>query len=251
MNTEEARLILQACRLGGQDDRDPRVAEALEQAARDPELRAWYQARRSLDSAICDKLREVPVPRHLAGSILARKRATSDRKRARYLTPLALAASIALLLSLGWLISRRLQLSATEFTALRSDMAGLLMQFPQLDLATERWPDIARWLGQKPGLAQVEIPARLQQYPGLGCREVRWRNKRLMLVCFVAQGEIVHLFVVPRAELEGLPAGTTPGFARVRGWSTASWTRGEVAYLVLTRGDPTFLSGLVDAPNGA
>lgn len=128
-------------------------------------------------------------------------------------------------------------------------MAGFLVDFPKLDLATEQWPDILRWLTNKPALARAEVPAGLQEFPGLGCRELKWRGKTLMLVCFAAQGEVVHLFVVPRAGLPDAPFTSTPAFARVKSWSTASWTHGEIAYLALTKGNQAFLEKLLPGPH--
>ena len=128
-------------------------------------------------------------------------------------------------------------------------MAGFLVQFPKLDLVTEQWPDILRWLRNKPALARAEVPSGLQKFPGLGCREVNWRGKTLMLVCFAVQGEVVHLFVVPRAHLPDAPFTATPAFARVRGWSTASWTQGEMTYLALTKGNEAFLRKLIPGPH--
>lgn len=107
-------------------------------------------------------------------------------RRPRYLMPLALAASLVFLIALGALLLRP-RLPATEFAALQADMAGFLVRFPKLDLATDQWPEMQRWLNQKPALAQAEIPPTLEKYPGLGCREVTWRGKRLMLVCLAAR----------------------------------------------------------------
>ena len=98
-------------------------------------------------------------------------------------------------------------------------------------------------------LAQGCCPATSKKFPGLGCREVQWRDKGLMLVCFVAQGEIVHLFVVPKAELRDAPIASIPTLARVKGWTTANWTRGDVVFLALTRADEEFLNKLLADPN--
>ncbi len=42
MNNQEAKLILQAYRLGGQDAADPLFQEVLEQLKRDPDLAKWF-----------------------------------------------------------------------------------------------------------------------------------------------------------------------------------------------------------------
>ena len=43
MNNQEAKFILGAYRPGGRDAVDPMFSEALAQAGRDPELRAWFE----------------------------------------------------------------------------------------------------------------------------------------------------------------------------------------------------------------
>jgi hypothetical protein len=249
MTSEEAKLFLHARRLGGEDADDPRMAEALEQTRRDPELLAWYNEQRAMDAAICQKLQQIRVPPDLAGRILADRKGQPPRRTRRYVMPLALAASVVLLLSIGLLTLGRFKSTPTEFTALQADMADFLVKFPRLDLATDQWPEMVQWLARKPALAGVEIPTGLKRFPGLGCREVQWRGKILMLVCFVAQGHVVHLFVVPKAELRDAPFTSTPAYARVNGWSTASWTQGEVVFLTLTKSDEKFLNKLLADPN--
>jgi hypothetical protein len=223
------------------------MAEALAQTRRDPELLSWFNQQRALDAAVGDKLQQVRPPLGLAEKIIAGRKARMAPRRNRYLMPLAWAASLVFLLSVGALLLRPKPLE-TEHAALRADMAGFLVEFPRLDLATDQWPSIQRWLAQKPSLARAEIPAHLQKYPGIGCREVQWRGKRLMLVCFAVQGDIVHLFVLPKSDVAGAPLGSSPMFASVKGWSTASWSRGDVTFLALTRGTETFLKGLISEP---
>ena len=248
MNSEEAKILLHACPPGAGDPDDPQTAEALAQTRRDPELLAWFNQQRALDGAVGDKLQQVRPPAGLAEKIMMGRKARMASRRNRSLMPLALAASILFLLSLAVVVVERFKPRATEFAALQTDMAGFLVQFPKLDLATDQWPDILRWLTNKPALARAEVPAGLQKFPGLGCREVKWRDKTLMLVCFAAQGEVVHLFVLPKADLLDAPFSATPALARVQGWTTASWTQGEVAYLALTKGNQAFLQELLAGP---
>jgi hypothetical protein len=250
MTSDEARLVLHASRLGEADPNDPRIAEALEQARRDPELRAWFNEQHALDEAISQKLQQARVPANLAERIVAGRKASLEKARHRYGLPLALAASVALLLALGVLVSGRRQPPPTEFAAFRADMAAFLVTFPKLDLATDQWPEIKRWLALQPALADAEIPPGLQKYPGIGCREVQWQGKRLMLVCFAAEGEIVHLFVVPLGDLPGAPAVSKPALVRVKGWNTANWTQGKTTFVALTKGDKAFLEKLLQTPTG-
>ena len=245
MTREEAKNVLHAYDPGVGASDDPRMTEALEQTRRDPDLLAWFNQRRELDAAVRDKLQQVRVPPGLAGKILAGRKASSQPRQKRYLMPMALAASLVFLVLLGALVTGRFKPPVSQFAALQADMADFLVEFPKLDLATDQWPEILGWLTQKPALAGAEIPPGLRKFPGLGCRAVKWRGRSLMLVCFAAQGEVVHLFVLPGDTLPDASRDATPAFARVKGLSTASWHQGEISYLALTKGSEAFLKRLL------
>ncbi|MGH7994491.1 MAG: hypothetical protein ACREDQ_13300, partial [Limisphaerales bacterium] len=101
MNNQEARLILQAYRCGGQDASDPLFAEALEQARRDPELRKWFAEENALDARIQTSLQTaVPVPRELKSNLLALGEIIRPTPW-RWFQPMKLAAAAAVLLLLG------------------------------------------------------------------------------------------------------------------------------------------------------
>ena len=68
---DQAKLLLSAYRPGGADATDPAFAEALAQAGRDPQLRAWLEESQRFDEAIAGKLRSVEVPANLRATILA------------------------------------------------------------------------------------------------------------------------------------------------------------------------------------
>ncbi len=250
MNSEEAKNYLQASRLGGQDLEDPRMAEAFEQARRDPELAAWYEEQKALDEVVCAKIREAPVPPHLLGELLAQKKQIHPSRPRRSAFPWALAAAIVVLLSIGALVERQTTPSRpAALASLRTDMARFLAVFPRLDLEAEQWPDIMAWLARKPRLENADIPAGLQRFPGIGCREVRWRGHSLMLICLAADGEVVHLFVFPKKALPGLPDSVNLVFRNTGEWSTAFWSQGNVAYLALTRAREGFLKNLLADAN--
>ncbi len=249
MNSEEAKLFLSARRRHGQDDGDPRMAEALEHTRHDPELRAWYDEQQAFDASICEKLAQLGPPPGLAGQILAEQRVRCARRNRRAVATLAIAASVTLLFSVGLWQFWPAPAPMTQFAAMRVDMTKFLATFPELDLATDQWPEIVRWLTRKTALEGLELPLAAQRFPGLGCREIEWRGKRLMLVCFVAQGEIVHLFVLPKAELGDASITDSTAFAVENGWNTASWTKGEATYCMMTRASLSFLKTLLPGSN--
>lgn len=68
MDNREARFVLNAYRPGGQDAGDPRFAEALEQARRDPVLERWFSESLAFDAAMAERF-----ARHRAAVRFARE----------------------------------------------------------------------------------------------------------------------------------------------------------------------------------
>lgn len=245
MTREEAKLILQACRPCAADLDDPQVVAALDLAAGDPELMASFKEQQGFDAMISRKLNQFPVPPGLEQKVIAATKRPHPARVRWNQTLLAWAASIVILGSilLIWM-GRSGPDGRDEVASLRTHFAKFLRTFPRLDVATERWPEISEWLAQKTTV-DVEVPGQLKNYPGLGCRELQWKEKRLFLICFVAQGEIVHLLLLPNSDFSELPPISAPAFVHVKGWSTASWSQGKVSYFALTKGSESFLQGLL------
>jgi hypothetical protein len=139
MTSDEAKLLLQAASLGAPEPDDPGLIEALEQARRDPDLFAWFQNQQAVDTAVAQRLQQIPVPADLADRIVAGLRTRRRAKRRRHALSLALAANLVALLTIAALLSGVFQSPTTEFTELQNDMAELLMTFPALELATDQW----------------------------------------------------------------------------------------------------------------
>src|SRR5581483_4833951 len=103
MDRDEARQILALHRPGSPDAEDPRMAEALDLARRDPELAAWFEQHSAVHAAIRAKLKAIPVPSGLKRDIiLARQEHQRIIPLPGTIKILAAAAAIVFLLSLGW-----------------------------------------------------------------------------------------------------------------------------------------------------
>lgn len=236
MTNEQAKVILEARRAGGRDDRDPLIAEALAKGEENPELLRRHEAQRSLDQAIRAKLTELPVPPDLKSKIL-KERKNQNIARPIFVRRLALAASLAMILALGLAIYSTSQKAENELAMLQKDMARYLMRFPALDLATDQWPDIEAWVGSKGALKELHLPTGPQKYPGLGCREMSWRGRKVLLVCFAAQGEVVHLLILPDSVSAERAASEFIDFRDDGTWKTARWNDTGAQYLMMTRGN--------------
>ena len=96
ITNESAKFVLNAYRPNGADAQDPVFRAALEQAARDPELAAWFKEQRTFDSLIAGKLAEFEPPASLYATILAGISNRSPMRRFNIRPLLALAAVLVL-----------------------------------------------------------------------------------------------------------------------------------------------------------
>src|SRR5256885_15392838 len=99
MNEQEARLILQAYRPGAQDQSDPRFAEALQEAARNPQLARWFAEEQAFDQAIAAQLAALPAPFGLKTRILAQSRAPTRSWGSSWAIRLAAFAAVLFFLA--------------------------------------------------------------------------------------------------------------------------------------------------------
>ncbi len=236
MNNEEAKLILQAYRPGGQDANDPRFREAQEQAQRDPELARWFANEQALDSRISTKVKaSITPPAHLRSQLLAQRKLI--RPVAWWKMPawqLAVAACLAMLVTIGvlWFKSA----GETQFAAYRNEMADFAgHKLDRLDLMSRDVPELRRWLAQKESHGDLVLPAGLDGRPSLGCRLLDWKGHKVSLVCFELENkQIAHLLVVDSSAFKDTPT-ESPVFNQVGNVATASWSRGGKTYVVASK----------------
>ena len=246
MNNEEAKLILQAYRPGGQDASDPLFAEALEHARRDPELQKWFAEQQALDSLIQSKLRPaVAVPRDLKTNLLALRKII--RPVPWWFQPMKLAAAAAIVLLLGLSAYLLLPQKPAQLALFREKMVRYSMQ--EHGHITFESPDIAKiqqWLQDRGVDANFGLPGGLQGKPAQGCRVVDWNGQKATMVCFVLDtGEHVDFFVMDRAGLPGLPENGAPQFASANGLMTVTWAKGDKVYLMTGSGGKRFFQQLL------
>jgi len=237
MNSEEAKLILQAYRPGGQDANDSRFREALEQAQHDPELARWFANEQALDSRISAKVRaSITPPTHLKSQLLAQRKIVRPVSWwRRPVWQLAAAACLALVVTIAavWLKPA----SSIGFVQYRADMAEFAgKKLDRLDLMSRDMAEVRRWLAQKEWHGDLVLPAGLDGRPSLGCRLLDWKGHKVTLVCFELENkQVAHLLVVDSAAFKDAPT-ESPVFNQVGEVATASWSRGGRTYLVASTG---------------
>lgn len=244
MNNQEAKLILQAYRCGGQDASDPLFAEALEQARRDPELQKWFAEENALDARIQASLQTaVPIPCELKSNLLALRKITRPMPW-RWFQPMRLTAAAAVLL-LGVAAFLFLRQKPTQLNSFRETMARCaLQQHGHVAFESHDMTKIQQWLQDRGMDAKIELPATLPGKSAQGCRVVDWNGQKATMLCFVLDGEHLDLFVMDRAGLPDLPKGGATQFAEANGVMTATWVKGDKVYL-LTDDNKKFLQRLL------
>jgi len=232
MTHDEARFILQAYRPNGSDADDATFCAALELARRDPALGAWYERHQAFDRAVAAKLQTVTPPADLRSTILTGGRVSGAAAAPWWQQPrwLALAASVALMLTVGaalWPKSATAQASFTDFVvndARHGETHGgegghnAALQ-AQLTNGTTR-------LG---GTLVTNFDALLST----GCRSLSFRGHSVLEVCFKRDGKWFHCYVVRKADFPNFVAPIAPVITDRDRMNIASWTDSTNVYLVV------------------
>lgn len=235
MNRDEAKYILRAYHLGGQDAGDPQFREALELSKKDPALAEWFAREQEIDSRLSEKFRSFPVPPDLKTQLIAARKVILLRPWWRQLGWIsAAAASVVLLATLAGLLL--LSPAKPGFADFRSYVAETTAKLDHLDVLSTNLVEMREWFQERKAPGDFIIPAGLKGRPSIGCRTFEWKGHPVSLICFKLdnRGE-VHLFVIDRASLRNAPDGAPPEFAMGKhGIATASWTTDQRLYVLAT-----------------
>lgn len=230
MKHHEAKFLLQARRPGALDASDPRFAEALAEAERDPLLKLWLEREQRFDATLARKLAEVAPPPGLREAILAGARA-SARSRPWWREPrwLAVAAGFVVLAAVGSLLAPRGR-------ALPADR-----------LAAAALQDLARahddHEGQPAALAEVQArlaePGRPLRQVALDldalernrCRVLRIGGHEVFEICFLREGVWFHLYALRGAIQGGALQELATGSETL---AAATWSHAGNSYALVT-----------------
>lgn len=228
MNTTEAKFILQARRPDGSDDAEPRFAEALEQARRDPALGDWLAREQAFDAAVAQKLHAVQPPADLRAAILAGARASRPVPFWKRPQVLAMAASVAIVcgLAMAWPVMRPSasvdQLAMAVMTEVDSDAHHTAMPRPRGVLRTVLTEPATR--------LAAGVPMSLDQLKAEGCRSLTIGGREVVEVCFTRGGSF-HLYVARRGDFKG---ETEPMFRERGTRASVAWADDRNAYVLVS-----------------
>jgi anti-sigma factor RsiW len=251
MNRDEARLILQSCRPGGQDAADPQFAAALALAKQDAELAAWFAGQQKFDAQTSREIKSLRVPPDLKAKILAQENLQRQkivelpgavwwRDLFSFRSPVswAMAALILMLFSLAifWNQSE----GRVHFADYSARMVyAAVNDTNHVDVENSDMKQVVAWLAQHHGESRFILPVALNGSSGLmGCRVLDWHGRKVSMLCYGLNGSgHVDLFVTEADIFPDAPPVDRPQFASSGGMPTASWSHDGKAYLMVGHGN--------------
>src|SRR5712692_1374579 len=254
MDNQEAKFILSAYRPGGQDASNPRFAEALEQARRDPMLERWFRDSVAFDSVMTEKLRAVEVPADLREDILAGVKVSRPlrwpvplgkiSRPLRWPTPLigwAIAAALLVAAIIGSLTFRETtkpRLSGWQTQSL-STITSLIHGRSGFDAQSNSASQLVNWLQTNQAPVASRLPTNLETLESLGCKAFLWNEKLVSVICFRRpDGGLIHLVITKASAAPDHALKGNPELIQHGQWATATWREGDKVYMLALEGSP-------------
>lgn len=236
ITNEAAKFVLSAYRPNGADAQDPLFRDALEQAACDPELAAWFKEQRSFDSLIAGKLAEFQPPTTLYSSILAGIANRAPANRFTFRSLLALAAVLVLsgmiLLPIYLKSGSRAQL-VEQYQRANLRMLGSVPA-PNLDLITADFSRTQAYLADMNAPCIPSLPGSLLDLPTAGCKTLQWNGYQFSLTCFrLPSGELLHVFVIDEKAFRSI--NVSDNFKDMDGWHFKCERRAGLLLMFVSR----------------
>jgi hypothetical protein len=239
VDNREAKFILNAYRPGGQDANDPRFAESLEQARRDPILERWFSESIAFDAAITEKLGSVPVPAELRDNILAGAKVSRPSRWPKPLLRWAIAAALFLTTIAGSLMVRELakpRLAGWQSESL-AVISSLVKNQSKFDAEAQNASDLVSWLQAHHAPVAEKFPRILVESQSIGCKKFFWNGEPVSVICFMrSDGRLIHLVVTNAAATSDRARTGEPKLVQRGGWATATWREGNMVCMLALEG---------------
>jgi hypothetical protein len=238
MDNREAKFILSVYRPEGQDASDPRFAEALEQARRDPILERWFSESIAFDRAITERLRAIEVPPDLRENILAGVRVS--RRLGSPFIKWAIAAALISMAILGPLIWHEPRkpsgLAGWQSQAL-DVVSSLVRKESSFDAQSHNADELLAWLRANHAPAARTLPQNLNKLASVGCKTFSWNGRPVSVICFMRpDGGLIHLVTMRTSAESDRELKRQSKIMQQDHWATATWREGEMTYMLALEG---------------
>ncbi len=251
MNREEARLILQAYRPGGQDADDPQFAAALAWAKQDAEVGAWFAQQQKFDMQISREIKSLAAPADLKARILAQGKPQHQkiaelpasawwRDLFSFSPSGPWAMAVAIFMLAGLAIFLKQPKAARILMIIPTQMVyAAVNDSNHVDVENKDMKQVGAWLAEHHGENNLVLPAALNGADGLmGCRVLDWRGQKISMLCYgLEDSGHVDLFVADEKIFRDAPPEDKPQFVSSGGMPTASWSHDDKVYLMVGHGD--------------
>jgi len=243
MTSLEAKKILQLYRSDSADTDEREIAEALELARHDQELGRWLEQHNRFQAAMRKKLQEIVPPANLKETILAETKIIRPVVWWRDPGLLRVAASIVLLIALGFGVNTFWKKSRVpdRFADYKARMVRSALREYHMDIVTNDLIQVRQLMTSQGAPADFSLPKGLSQLQLTGGGVLHWRNNPVSMVCFNrGDNQMLFLFVMNRTAVKD-PPRVQPELGRVNKLATACWSEGGKTYLLAGPEETDFL----------
>ena len=240
MTRGNIKEILLLYRPGTRDAEDPQVAGAIELAKHDPELGRWFGQHQIFQVAMQAMFRQIETPERFKISLIARQKVLLPPP-AFWQRPVWLAVGAALVLFVFCVATVWLQPRVPDrFGNYRDMMVSKAIRGYVMEWETTNMRQLRELIAARVAPANYELTKGLQHLQLAGGAVFPWRSNPVTMVCFRrSDRQMVFLFVMRSAAVKD-PPPPNPVRARVSDILTASWTHGDMTFLLAGPDDDDF-----------
>ncbi|EDY81891.1 hypothetical protein VDG1235_1511 [Verrucomicrobiia bacterium DG1235] len=242
MDKQEAKLILSSYTLDNEPTGDERFTQAKALAENDEELKAWWSSQKQSDASVRKSLHSFDVPPDLR-SALKMSMADQQRKRLRFVRARKWL-SIAALFVFGSFLFFEYGIDRSD------DYIGPLAQRafeysydgPRLSYFNRDTSSLQTWLTNNGFDLPDQLPPKLLELEGVGCRPLKWSEERVALMCFNAD-TVYHLFIGKDKDFPSFEASEEIGYAqKENGWTVSKWKDQDYLFVLTAKASQSEMS---------
>lgn len=243
MDKQEAKLILSSYTLGNEPEKDPKFESAKALAANDSELEEWWESQKVSDQTLAHAFRETDVPNDLRSALQATTEANT-RRHAIFVQFRRWASIAAALMICSYIYF--------EYGIDRSDdYQGPLVQRafdysvdgPRLTYFNRDTSSLRDWLTSNGFPVPKQLPPKLLELEGIGCRPLKWSEERVALMCFNAE-TVYHLFIGMEKDFPEFNASEEIGYDQYAdGWTVSKWKDDDYLFVLTAKADQNQMQG--------